>query len=400
MEIATAIKTAAVAVQNRDKMAKAVGITVVVAVSPLIFLSICYLSIMSAFAPDGVLKSADQFAGENSAIYRSVRGVTESFYQQLEAKMADRREDVIRYNTYIYDIVDENGMTQTVEDIPVVTRRLTYIPVSVLIAYLLMIDGVNTESAVIDGQSVWNFLQDITHISETYQGNGAFLIENTALSQDEIARKYFIDDSSRQRFLVLCNAYSDYFDTAPVKVTTDDGVESFEGIFSPNISGVPLYLQYDPAWGSLPYGNGNIKRNGCCPTCLAMVFSYLNGQEILPNHITSWSGNRYYINGQGTSWNIFEPASRQWGVQCTNIGKNVKQMKEALSEGKLIVASMGPGTFTKGGHFIVLTGITEDGKIKVNDPNDNGLKQHANKSFDMGMILRECKNMWVFERYK
>lgn len=52
----------------------------------------------------------------------------------------------------------------------------------------------------------------------------------------------------------------------------------------------------------------------------------------------------------------------------TNIGKSEASMVQALRDGKLVVASMGPGTFTKGGHFIVLTGITESGKIRVNDP--------------------------------
>ena len=69
----------------------------------------------------------------------------------------------------------------------------------------------------------------------------------------------------------------------------------------------------------------------------------------------------------------------------------------ALSQGKLVVASMGPGTFTRGGHFIVLTGITDDGKIKVNDPNDNSSKQHINQAFAVSLILRESKAMWVFE---
>lgn len=54
------------------------------------------------------------------------------------------------------------------------------------------------------------------------------------------------------------------------------------------------------------------------------------------------------------------------------------------------------GTFTRGGHFIVLRGITEDGKILVNDPNDNAKKQHFNRSFDLSLIKREAKAFWCF----
>lgn len=124
-------------------------------------------------------------------------------------------------------------------------------------------------------------------------------------------------------------------------------------------------------------------------------------REKYRNHIirlaAAWAGNRYYVNGSGTSWSIFAPAAAQWGVTCRGIGNDAELMQEALSQGKLVVASMGPGTFTRGGHFIVLTGITDDGKIKVNDPNDNSSKQHINQAFAVSLILRESKAMWVFE---
>ena len=82
-------------------------------------------------------------------------------------------------------------------------------------------------------------------------------------------------------------------------------------------------------------------------------------------------------------------------MKCTNIGKNQTLLLEALKDGKPVIASMGPGTFTKGGHFIVLSGVTLDGKIMVKDPNDSASKNHANTGFDVSLILRESKNMWV-----
>ena len=36
-------------------------------------------------------------------------------------------------------------------------------------------------------------------------------------------------------------------------------------------------------------------------------------------------------------------------------------------DGKLVIAIMSAGHFTRGGHFIVLRGITDDGKILVAD---------------------------------
>jgi len=52
-----------------------------------------------------------------------------------------------------------------------------------------------------------------------------------------------------------------------------------------------------------------------------------------------------------------------------------------------------PGEFTKKGHFIVLTGLTDDGYITVNDPS------HPDKSFKKypaSFIAGQGKGWWAF----
>ena len=49
---------------------------------------------------------------------------------------------------------------------------------------------------------------------------------------------------------------------------------------------------------------------------------------------------------------------------------------------------MGKGTFTNSGHFIVLRGITEDGKILVADPNS---KELTKESYEPAFIVNEAK---------
>ena len=46
----------------------------------------------------------------------------------------------------------------------------------------------------------------------------------------------------------------------------------------------------------------------------------------------------------------------------------------------------------------MLRGITDDGKILVNDPNDNDSKQYLNRRFDMySEIHCTSANYWIFE---
>lgn len=406
MEAITAVRTVVLIARNRKEIGKILLVVTAAILTPILLLVALYLQIMSAFAPDGILQSDEYIDATESAVYQSLQGILSTYYETLREDMADHRDDIIEEHTYTYtpknengeDIVDENGNPVEITVVPTVTRRLNDIPKSLIIAYLIMVDGMDTGTGAVDEELVKNFLDNISTIEEKDQGNDSWLVENKVLSVEEIAEKYFRDESEKNQFSILCNAYGEYFDVAQTIIIADDGSESTEGYLPANLSSVPLYLQYDKEWGTVPYGNGTIKKNGCCPTCLAMVLSYLCQQSIYPNDVVAWAGNRYYVNGSGTSWSIFSPAAEHWEVKCTNIGKNQNAMKEALSKGKLVIASMGPGTFTKGGHFIVLTGITDDGKIRVNDPNDNASKKHIEKSFEVSLILRECKNMWVFEK--
>ena len=66
---------------------------------------------------------------------------------------------------------------------------------------------------------------------------------------------------------------------------------------------------------------------------------------------------------------------------------SAKELREALKDGKLIVALMSKGHFTSGGHFIVLRGLTEGGKVLVADPSSY---TRSLKEWDMSIILNEA----------
>ena len=57
------------------------------------------------------------------------------------------------------------------------------------------------------------------------------------------------------------------------------------------------------------------------------------------------------------------------GLTAENIPVTQENILAALRSGTPLICSMYPGDFTYTGHFIVLTGIDENGAITVNDPN-------------------------------
>ena len=158
---------------------------------------------------------------------------------------------------------------------------------------------------------------------------------------------------------------------------------------------IPIYYQWEY---QDPYGSSTIAQAGCGPSCFAMVVSYLTGQTITPADVVAWCGNTYYVPGAGTSWSFFAGAAEHYGIGGVTTTTSAEEVMAALSEGHPVISSQSPGLFTGGGHFIVLRGITADGKILVNDPNDNDRKQYLNRQFDMYSEI-DCtsRNYWIFE---
>ncbi len=105
------------------------------------------------------------------------------------------------------------------------------------------------------------------------------------------------------------------------------------------------------------------------PTSLAMVVSGLTGNRVTPDIVGNWSvRNGHRAEGAGSYWSLMTAGGKHYGLNVEAVSrKNPSRIVQALSEGKPVVASMGKGHFTNGGHFIVLRGITENGKILVHD---------------------------------
>lgn len=149
------------------------------------------------------------------------------------------------------------------------------------------------------------------------------------------------------------------------------GVDIGDISFADSGREVVYWNQMDEQWCNEPYGTTQtIGYAGCGPTALAMVVSALTDTAMNPKEMADWAyENGYCCEGDGSYRTLIPKGAAHFGLTVSCPGRSGRQeVVDALTEGKLVVAIMGPGHFTTSGHFIVLRGVTAEGKLLVADP--------------------------------
>lgn len=153
---------------------------------------------------------------------------------------------------------------------------------------------------------------------------------------------------------------------------------------------IPLFIQWDPRFGYKFYED-YFAAIGCGPTSVSMI---LNGYgekkspiEIMDEMVES----NAYIKDIGTSWEGIKKTLRNHGMIVDEISLGDGSFKNVLNDGKIILLSMKAGKFTTGGHYLLLTGLDENGKFIMNDPNS---VRYSLKSWDFSEISGEVKGCW------
>ncbi len=173
-------------------------------------------------------------------------------------------------------------------------------------------------------------------------------------------------------------------DPSITSLTVVGGQEILTGGIMP----VVYFNQSDPAWADQPYGTDHIGGYGCGPTALAMAIASLTGADSNPATVAQWAfQNHQWSKGKGSALSIVRKCAADYGLTVQSLPElSVDAIEDALLSGKLLVALMGPGHFTSGGHFILLRGVTLTGSVLVADPNS---LEHSLTEWDAQLLLSE-----------
>lgn len=176
--------------------------------------------------------------------------------------------------------------------------------------------------------------------------------------------------------------------------------------YPPGSAKLPYFNQTDARWGAYGYGRtGTIASSGCGPTSLAMVVAGLTGRgDVNPKTVADWSASTgHRAEGNGSYWSLMTDGGDYYGLTVTTASrKDPEKIVSALSNGNPVIVAMGKGHFTRGGHFIVLRGLTADGKVLVHDP---ASVSRSDKAWDLSIIMNESSTnggvngspFWIFK---
>ncbi len=160
---------------------------------------------------------------------------------------------------------------------------------------------------------------------------------------------------------------------------------------------VPLLNQKDYRWAFSTYGDDSgsiIAANGCAIVSLAMVDSYFQNKLIDPGEIAQWAGLDHYVTYAGTAFTIYDAFGKERGYEVKEFYDFYEAMEE-VKAGKPVVVGINPGYFSSVGHVMVIRGY-EDGKVYINDPNDDMGSQASLVGHDEEYMIQEGIAYWSF----
>lgn len=149
---------------------------------------------------------------------------------------------------------------------------------------------------------------------------------------------------------------------------------------APNGAGfnnVPIFKQGQSPWGTSPYGDcgghaghASYAYSACGATSLAMVLKFY-GNNVDPYIVGNFAvQNGYRTCGKGTNAGIMTTGVSKGWPNMVGERVSVQRAIELLKEGKpIVLATPNSATcYSRGGHYIVATGIDDQGRVRINDP--------------------------------
>ena len=224
----------------------------------------------------------------------------------------------------------------------------------------------------------------------SYRNTSTLCGDNECLGQQDAVR----DAQSGMSYQQILNKYYSNFtltnaqeDLYADNVTYDDGGYTKTEVIS--------YRQTDYKQKFCGRTNGTISSSGCGVVSMSIVLSTLVDDSYNPvvvmNEAQNFGSCGPGISGTNSSFFKKSAKLHNLGYKAVSKKGNLQSVLDALKSGNsLVIAHMGKGTFTGGGHYLVLSAVRDDGKVYVVDPYHDVNKKKRNSGdgwYDFNSVI-------------
>jgi len=142
-----------------------------------------------------------------------------------------------------------------------------------------------------------------------------------------------------------------------------------------------------------PDPTDNVKTSGCGLVSMYMALKAF-GIVVTLQQLVDLSLKNHFRVAAGTDWGFFPYVAKMYGLTLKQTDDE-SEVTSALKNGSLCICSMGPGLFTKHGHFI-LAYDSDGSNFFVNDPNSSA---RTGKKFSIKDIFKlQHKEYFIFTK--
>lgn len=156
--------------------------------------------------------------------------------------------------------------------------------------------------------------------------------------------------------------------------------------------------QTDSRWSAKRFktkdgGYPSVGGAGCGPTCIANIVDALI-KPITPLTVFKYACEKGYMTGNsGTYWDGVTKMLKHYGIDKFEVTQKSDKAKKSLKDGKWVIGVVGPSRWTKGGHYILLYGLTKSNKCLVSDPASYTDARQKNGPWSEFKSAANC--MWI-----
>jgi hypothetical protein len=159
---------------------------------------------------------------------------------------------------------------------------------------------------------------------------------------------------------------------------------------------IPQLYQWDERWGYTTYSSTSFALTGCCPTSLSMVYMELTGKtdKDALRHGACWpEKTATRARTRAPSATSLRTTRRSWAWVCEKIDIDSGTLKYYLKQGYVVICNVGAGDFTDGGHYFVITGLDDKGKLTIHDPYSS---VRSAKHWGIARVLNQTIALYAF----